>query len=270
MTYADINMPFCPCGAALSAWFQARLQAIGAGLCSLAMLDSRHIRAITLDLDDTLWPVWPAIARAEAVLLQWLAEHAPHTAAMLGTTEAVRAIRMQVERERPDLQHDLSGLRRESIRRALTQAGEDPALAEPAFDLFFAHRQKVDLYDDAVPALEFLSARWPVIALSNGNANVHTIGLGQYFHASLNVGSTGFAKPDVRMFHAAAQAAGVAPEQVLHIGDDAHLDAVGALAAGMHAVWLNRKGVDWPAQGPAPHATVDSLHSLCRLLDQGS
>ena len=109
-----------------------------------------------------------------------------------------------------------------------------------------------------------------MIALSNGNANVHTIGLGQYFHASLNVGSTGFAKPDVRMFHAAAQAAGVTPEQVLHIGDDAHLDAVGALAAGMHAVWLNRKGVDWPAQGPAPHATVDSLHSLCRLLDQGS
>lgn len=234
------------------------------------MLDSRHIRAITLDLDDTLWPVWPAIARAEAVLLEWLATHAPRTAAMLGTTEAVRAIRLQVERERPDLRHDLSGLRRESIRQALGQAGEDPALAEPAFDLFFAHRQKVDLYDDALPALEFLSARWPVIALSNGNANVHTIGLGRYFQASLNVGSTGFAKPDVRMFHAAAQAAGVAPEQVLHVGDDAHLDAVGALGAGMHAVWLNRKGVDWPAQGPAPHATVDSLHSLCRLLEQGN
>jgi hypothetical protein len=92
-----------------------------------------------------------------------------------------------VERERPDLRHDLSGLRRESIRQALGHAGEDTALAEPAFDLFFAHRQKVDLYDDALPALEFLSARWPVIALSNGNANVHTIGLGRYFQASLNV-----------------------------------------------------------------------------------
>lgn len=233
------------------------------------MLDPQKIRAITLDLDDTLWPVWPAIARAEQVLLQWLSEHAPQAAQMLGSVEAVRAIRVQVERERPDLRHDLSGLRRESIRRALAQAGEDEALAVPAFDLFFAQRQKVDLYDDALPALEFLAARWPVIALSNGNANVHTIGLGHFFQASLNVGNTGYAKPDVRMFQAGAAAAGVAPAQVLHVGDDAALDAAGALGAGMHAVWLNRKGVDWPEQGPAPHATVDSLHSLCRLLDQG-
>jgi HAD superfamily hydrolase (TIGR01549 family) len=232
------------------------------------MLDLRHIRAITLDLDDTLWPVWPAIARAEQVLLQWLQEHAPRTAAMLGTTEAVRAIRMQVQQERPDLQHDLSGLRRESIRQALAQAGEDTALAEPAFDLFFAQRQKVDLYHDALPALSYLAGRWPVIALSNGNANVQTIGLGQYFHASLNVQSTGFAKPDARMFHAGAAAAGVPVQQVLHVGDDAHLDAVGAMGAGMHAVWLNREGVDWPVQGATPHATVDSLLTLCRLLEQ--
>lgn len=233
------------------------------------MLDTRNIRAITLDLDDTLWPVWPAIARAEQVLLEWLKVHAPQTAAMLGTPEQVRAIRVQVERERPDLQLDLSGLRRESIRRALTTAGEDPALAEPAFELFFAHRQKVDLYDDALPALEFLAARWPVIALSNGNANVHTIGLGHFFQDSLNVGNTGYAKPDVRMFQAAAARAGVAANQMLHVGDDAQLDAAGALGAGMHAVWLNRKGVDWPAQGPTPHATVDSLHTLCSLLEQG-
>ena len=33
-----------------------------------AGLDVSRIRAITLDLDDTLWPIWPAIARAEDVL----------------------------------------------------------------------------------------------------------------------------------------------------------------------------------------------------------
>jgi len=230
------------------------------------MLDPRHIRAITLDLDDTLWPVWPAIERAEQVLLAWLAQHAPQTAAMLGSTDAVRALRLQVERERPDLRHDLSGLRRESIRRALVQGGEDPALAAPAFDLFFAQRQKVDLYEDALPALDFLAARWPLIAVSNGNADVGLIGLGAYFQASLNVHNTGFAKPDVRMFQAAAAAAGVPAQQILHVGDDAALDAAGALGAGMHAAWLNRTGVDWPAQGPAPHATVASLHDLCHLL----
>lgn len=38
---------------------------------------SGQIRAISLDLDDTLWPIWPTIAKAEGVLLQWLAQHAP-------------------------------------------------------------------------------------------------------------------------------------------------------------------------------------------------
>ena len=229
----------------------------------------QNIQAITLDLDDTLWPVWPAIARAEAVLLDWLKVHAPATAQMLGTTEAVRAIRMQVERENPEMKHDLSGLRRESIRLALRNAGENTDLADPAFTLFFAERQKVNLFPDAEPALAFLAQRWPVVALSNGNADVNLIGLGQYFRASLNVRSTGFAKPDPRMFAAAAESLQVRPEQVLHIGDDAALDVVGALAAGMQAVWLNRKQEAWPhgdtGRNPQRH-TVDSLDALQQLL----
>lgn len=39
------------------------------------------IRALTLDLDDTLWPVGPVIARAERLQREWLERHAPATAA---------------------------------------------------------------------------------------------------------------------------------------------------------------------------------------------
>lgn len=230
------------------------------------MLDPSTIRAITLDLDDTLWPVWPTIHRAEAVLLQWLQQHAPATAQLFASTEALRAIRQRMDVERPELRHDLSALRRESIRCALTQAGDDPALAEPAFELFFAERQRVDLFDDALPALAFLAARWPVVAITNGNADVHRVGIGRYFQDSFNVMRTGYAKPDVRIFHAAAQALQVAPAQVLHIGDDAQLDAVGARAAGMHAVWLNRGGLDWDVDGEPAPVTVASLTQLCEVL----
>ena len=224
---------------------------------------SGQIRAISLDLDDTLWPIWPTIAKAEAVLLRWLAEHAPATAEHLGDIAKVRALRHEIVELRPDLKADLSGLRRESIRLALTRAGDDPALAEPAFDEFFAARQRVELFDDALPALEFLSQRWPVVALSNGNANVHVVGIGQHFRASLSASDADMAKPDVRFFHAAAAAVDVAPEHVLHIGDDAALDALGAMDAGMHAVWLNRGGVAWPHEGREPHITVASLSQLC-------
>ncbi|MHA7601520.1 HAD family hydrolase [Alicycliphilus sp. T452] len=229
-------------------------------------IDTSRIRAITIDLDDTLWPVWPAIARAEAVLASWLAAHAPATAALFGDAKALRAIRVQMNELRPDLRHDLSALRRESIRMALSQAGDDPQLAEPAFDFFFAERQRVDLFDDALAALDFLSARWPVVAVSNGNADVHRIGIGRYFRASLSATQLGVAKPDARIFHAGAQAAGVAPGQVLHVGDDALLDARGALDAGMQAAWLNTAGAAWPHEGVPPHATVPSLSALCRLL----
>ena len=52
---------------------------------------------------------------------------------------------------------------------------------------------------------------------------------------------------------------------VLHVGDDALLDARGALDAGMQAAWLNPAQAAWP-QGTPPQATVTSLRELCRLL----
>lgn len=230
------------------------------------MLDPSQIRAITLDLDDTLWPIWPTIARAEEVLLLWLKEHAPRTAQLFATPQALRTIRQQVQVDRPDLHQDLSALRQASIALALRQAGDDENLAIPAFEIFFAERQRVQLFDDALPALRALSARWPVVALTNGNANVHTVGIGEYFTDSLNVQSTGFAKPDVRMFACAAQVLGQAPEHILHVGDDAMLDAVGARNAGMHAVWLNRSGLDWPVNDQLAPLTVGSLQQLCEML----
>jgi putative hydrolase of the HAD superfamily len=60
-------------------------------------------------------------------------------------------------------------------------------------------------------------------------------------------------------------AAGVPSEAVLHIGDDAALDVLGALSAGMHTVWVNREAQPW-AHEAQPHLSVASLHELCNLL----
>ncbi|WP_312564589.1 HAD family hydrolase [Comamonas sp.] len=230
------------------------------------MLDPSQIRAVTLDLDDTLWPIWPTIRRAEEVLLLWLKEHAAQTAQVFSSPEALRAIRVQVEQERPDLRHDLSGLRKASIAQALRQSGDDENLAMPAFEIFFAERQRVQLFDDALHALEFLAARWPVVAVTNGNSDLRQIGLDHFFQDSFNVQRTGFAKPDVRIFDCAAQALQVPLSAILHVGDDAKLDAVAARDAGMHAVWLNRAGLDWAVEDQHPPTTVASLLELCDLL----
>ena len=139
---------------------------------SPVLLDTGRVRAITLDLDDTLWPIWPTIARAERVLLDWLAAHAPATADWCADTDRWKAVRAAMAHSRPELAHDLSALRRESIRTALVQAGDDPSLAEPAFDVFFAARQQVEplmyIIDIAFAAMQEAGVTPKVKAIRGG------------------------------------------------------------------------------------------------------
>lgn len=228
------------------------------------MLDITRIKAISLDLDDTLWPIWPAIERAEKVLHEWLVENTPMAAALFSSPSALREVREHMAASRPDLRNDLSSLRRESIRLALYRAGENPLLADSAFDVFFAERQRVTLFDDAKPSLEFLSARFPLVSISNGNADLERVGLASFFRATISAREFGVGKPDPRIFHAAAGAVDLTPENVLHVGDDATLDALGALNAGMQAAWINRSDHLWPHE-TQPQVTIASLTELCEL-----
>jgi HAD superfamily hydrolase (TIGR01549 family) len=230
------------------------------------MLDIARIKAVSLDLDDTLWPIWPTIERAEKVLHDWLVENAPMTAALFSSPSALREIRDYMATNKPELKHDLSAVRRESIRLALYRAGENPLLAEQAFDVFFAERQRVDLFDDARPALEFLAARYPLASISNGNADLERVGLAAFFRASISARDFGVGKPDPRIFHAAAGALDTAPDGVLHIGDDATLDILGAMNCGMQAVWVNRADHLWPHE-QQPQVTIATLTELCDLLE---
>ncbi len=230
------------------------------------MLDIPKVRAISIDLDDTLWPIWPTIRRAEALLLAWLQHHAPASAALYASVDYRMQLRESLVAAQPQLGVDLSGLRHATLHHTLQRAGEDTALADPAFEVFFNARQQVDLYADALPALARLAQRYPVVALSNGNADLARMGLGAYFHAALSAQTFGVGKPDVRFFAAAAEAANTPLDTVLHIGDDAALDVAGAHAAGMQAAWVNRTPDAWSHPGPPPHAHTPDLLALCDLL----
>ena len=224
------------------------------------------LQAITLDLDDTLWPVLPTLRRAEAVQQQWLASQAPATAARLASG-ALAGLRAAVLAEQPALAHDLSALRQEALRRALLASGDDPALAAPAFAAFFEARQQVDLFADVHTALARLARRWPLVALSNGNADVQRVGLGRYFSAALSARQLGLAKPAPAAFLAACRAAGWGPAQVLHVGDDGALDVDGALDAGLQAAWVRRPELPPPtAPRGQPQHVVASLAELADRL----
>ena len=229
------------------------------------MLDASKIRAISLDLDDTLWPVWPTIARAEIHMQDFLRPQAPATAALMADPHARQQLRDAMVSAHPASAHDMSALRLGMIELALQRCGEPEALAQEAFGVFYAARQQVDLYADSAGALARLAGRFPLLALTNGNADVHLVGIGHFFVGSVGAHTVGLPKPHKAIFDAAANVLGCAHDAVLHVGDDAQLDVLAALDAGMQSVWVNRSGLAWQ-HDRSPHLAVSNLDALCDVL----
>ena len=221
------------------------------------------IRAVTLDLDDTLWPFAPIAANVEAAIVGFLREHAPSTAERYDAQAAMETF-TTVKAERADLAHDLGACRVEAMRRMLVAADDDPVLAEPAFELAYEVRQQVELYPDVPAALDRIAARYPIVAVTNGNADVERIGIGRWLSGVVASQDLGIAKPDTRIFAAACERLGVPADAVLHAGDDLHTDVGGALAAGLRAAWVHRDVV-----GDAPPAALRArdLGELADRLD---
>lgn len=228
-----------------------------------------HLRlhALTLDLDDTLWPIWPAIERAERALHDWLVAHSPQTARRW-SIGAMRELRQHVLREHPELAHDPSAQRRRSLQIAMAHASHDLSLIDAAYDVFYVARNQVDLYPDVPEALGRLSRRRPLAAVTNGNADLRRIGLDRHFVFNLSARDHGVAKPSVCIFQAACARLAAEPERVLHVGDDPDTDIRGAQGAGMATCWINRDGRRWPYPDHLPTLQCRTLTTLADWLEQ--
>jgi HAD superfamily hydrolase (TIGR01549 family) len=219
------------------------------------------IKALSIDLDNTLWDVLPTLVAAEAVLEQWLSEHCP-TVLPHYKPEVTGPIRDELVRVQPDRAHDLSFLRRRVMHEVFARAGAESTLVEPAFEVFFVARNQVTLYDDVVPALTRLADRFALVALTDGNADLRMVGLDTYFDHYVNATAVGAAKPAAAMFAAVKDYTGYAAEEILHIGDDPDKDVMGANSFGMRSAWVNRNRDPWPEQVAGPDVQVDSLGAL--------
>jgi 2-haloalkanoic acid dehalogenase type II len=220
-------------------------------------------RVISLDLDDTLWPVAPVIAAAEAALLSWLREH--HPRAVHGhTIDSMRNLRAGVAERFPQKGHDLTFLRRQALAEMFAAAGYrgGGAAAEDAFEIFLSERNRVEFYADVRPALERLRAKYRLFALSNGNADLERCGIAELFDGHITASAAGAAKPDARIFSHLLRTAGVPPSEVLHVGDDPLADVIGATQAGMQAIWINRDARTWPEHFAPPARTVTTLADI--------
>lgn len=92
------------------------------------------------------------------------------------------------------------------------------------------------------------------------------VGAGEGVPVTIVVDShlVGMAKPDPRIFAIALDRLGVSPDRAVHVGDTAHADVEGALAAGVRPLHLDPYG-DCPYDG-AHHEHVRSLDEVVRLV----
>ena len=216
---------------------------------------------LSFDLDDTLWPVEPVMLAAEAAMQAWIKERHPQI--MQGhDRESLRLLRAELAERFPHQAHDMTFLRHRMLAELFTAAGKSGTHADEAFEVFFAARNRVALYSEVEAALDRLSARYRLFALSNGNADLARCGVSRWFQGHVTAISAGAPKPDIRIFSQLINEAGVEAHQILHVGDDPLLDVVGAMQAGLQAAWLNRDARQWPAHLPPPPRTILSLAEL--------
>lgn len=223
------------------------------------------VRAVSFDLDDTLWDCEPVIQRAEAVLHQWLERNTPRIIAA-HTDESLLAHRLAFYESYPDLHGDVTAMRKGSLQQLFAEHGYHEALVSEAFSAFYQARSKVVLYDGVEEMLSVLGKRYQLAAITNGNADLEIIGIAHHFHDIQRASLTIPAKPDTAMFKACLAALDLPPAALLHVGDSPYTDVGGAQGAGVLTVWYNQYNAVWPDTQPPPDFEVKSIQELTNLL----
>lgn len=230
-----------------------------------------RLAAITFDLDDTLYDNRPVIKQTEQQSVAFLQNAHPELSHFQSAD--FQRLRQELREQDPEIYHDVTEWRWRAIHLALSRQGLRDAQAalgaDAAMQNFALWRSRIDVPPATHTTLQALGQRYPLVAITNGNADLAQCGLAEYFQFVLRSGPDGRAKPYQDMYQLAAKRLNVAPEQILHVGDDLTTDVAGALRAGLQACWINdrQRGLMQASDSRLlPHIEISQLASLVALL----
>lgn len=222
------------------------------------------IKVITFDLDDTLWLLTPVMERAERVLFDWLCQGQP-ALRKRHSVHSLRARRMETLKARPELAHQITELRRQLLQTILEEVGVPQNKArlqsEKGIEIFLQARHEVELFDQVEEVIADLFERYILGVLTNGNADIYRLPLGRYFTFSYSAEALNSSKPLPTHFEATLNKTGAAPDEIIHVGDHAEHDIVGAQRCGWHTIWLNPDQRRWPG-GPPPSVIAQDIREI--------
>jgi putative hydrolase of the HAD superfamily len=229
------------------------------------------IHAISFDLDDTFYANWPYIVEAEQYLRSYISEHYPQ-AAYYSSSDWF-GFKNAALKEDPELRHDMGALRLITLRSAFEKSGLPKAdinqAVKKCFDAFYFKRSDFKVDDDIHHTLATLARKVPLVAITNGNVNLQQIGIDTYFTHVLHATKEQRMKPYPDMFNKAATLLSLAPEHILHVGDNLEKDVWGATRAGFKSAWFaydRPMNLNTEQVLTLPHVQLDSLASIEYLL----
>ncbi|WP_067126890.1 HAD family hydrolase [Microtetraspora malaysiensis] len=232
------------------------------------------IRAVLFDLDETLFDHRGAVAHAAVAWTRALSPgHLPRT--------GIPALWLDLERRHLPAWHAGECSFAEQRRRRLRDFCHLmrlplPADLDAAYADFLRHYEAAwTAFPDAAGTLDALTGRGLTLGvLTNGvpvqqEAKLRRIGLMDRLDPVLTPDALGAFKPAPECYLAAAAKLGLHPQEILLVGDDRELDAIGPTRVGMRGVWLDRPETGHPdaghpdRQGPP---RITSLRELPALL----
>jgi HAD superfamily hydrolase (TIGR01549 family) len=222
------------------------------------LTQSKTVRAVLFDVDFTLVRPGPELGpegyaragRRHGLALDPVRYEEARQAALVGL------------KRNPDLQHDDEIWIAFTERIVLGMGGTQPASAACAVDITRAweRHENFELYEDTLPVLDELRRTGLKIGLvSNSARDLHEFA--RHHALAIDAGISSFhhgkTKPHSSIFRAVLDLLDVRPADAAMVGDTVEDDVEGARAIGMHAILLDRLGLE-----PEFEPRLENLYGL--------
>jgi putative hydrolase of the HAD superfamily len=175
-------------------------------------------------------------------------------------------------------EYDATEIWREFIRRRMREGyfiSPEKAAQLPLFlaELFRGiSRRRLKLYPDVRKVLEHLRGHYRLAVLSDAQKawalpEMRTVGIDRFFSPIVVSGDYGFRKPDRRLFEIALSGMGLAPWEVLYVGNDVYRDVYGPQQLGMKTVHFRSNQGRQHMDGVNPDYVIHAFAELPQAVD---
>ncbi|BAC24417.1 yigB [Wigglesworthia glossinidia endosymbiont of Glossina brevipalpis] len=231
----------------------------------------KPFKAITFDLDDTLYDNKPVIDLAEKNLVKFLIQSHPNLKNF--NHKYYKFCKSKLLLNNPCIYYDINFWRKLSIKLSLRifkiNSIETNIIAKKAMKIANFWRNKVFISENTHRILNKLSKKFPLIAITNGDLDINKCNLNKYFLKIFRSGKDGYPKPFSDMYDLSAKKLKLSPHHILHVGDSLETDVFGSIRYGMQSCWVNfkkKKIISDLSAKTLPHFEISDLKYLMNFI----